>query len=649
MSYNNENNQKDGSEDERQLDEQKNQKNKGICKNGNEEGQGSNPALNFNGQNGNGLTNKDNNNDNFKYGSPNFIGQKSQQNNNPNNQMNNFINGFNNNNQVPIYNPNNNDQNSNNNNQNLNNNINYQNLNNNNNNQNLNNINNNQNINNNKIDQNLNNNNNLNINNNNNNQNINNNNNQNLNNNNLNLNNNYPNLDNINNNINNNNHNFNNNNNIFNNNMNNNNVAYGNNNLHNYPNNNNQMNNNNNQMNNNNQNQNNNNQMNNNNQNQNNMNQINNNNQNQNNMNQINNQRIYPFSNIKNPIKTLLIKLGKTEYLNAILYLIGNIKVLCEYFYNPQQNNNFVKNIEQAPLSFIFHRLFLHLYPLSENEKTKSYKPDAFKKYLSEINCVYKSENKRNPNDLFSFILETLHNELKRPTKAELKIPKNVFNKKDVIQAGIKNFKNYDISKISGYFNWFELKETTCTQCNQTMYSFHTYHMFELDILNTSKYNKNKNNNVNSNNSITIYDCLSYYQSRKNNVKAYCKSCHKNTIVNCGSKIFSNPNIFVFSLNRGLINDNFNNNLTDISFQLYEQIDLSNFIDENNQVSKYYELKGIISISRQLKNYVTFSKSPVDNNWYFYDSDNVCSTDINKIISEHDIYYIPCILVYQLV
>ena len=384
----------------------------------------------------------------------------------------------------------------------------------------------------------------------------------------------------------------------------------------------------------------------------NNNNQINNNNQSQNNMNQISNQRQYPFSKVRKPIKTFLAKLGETEYFNAILYLIGNIKVLCEYFYIPNKDNNFVKNMDKAPLSFIIHRLFLHLYPLSENENTKPYKPDSFKRYLSEINIVYKSQKKRNPNDLFSFILDTLHRELKKPQKGEFQNPNNVSNKNDVIQTGVNNFKNCELSKITEYFNWFELKDTRCTQCNQTMYSFHTYHMLELDILNTSNYIKNKNNNLYSNNSITIYDCLSYYQLRKSNLKAYCKSCNKNTILDCGMHIYSNPNIFVFSLNRGLINDNLDDNLTNISFQINELIDLNNFVD-NNQISRQYELIGIVSISCQLKNYVAFCKSPVNNNWYYYDSKNIYAININYILMEHDSNketgYIPCLLVYQLI
>ena len=387
----------------------------------------------------------------------------------------------------------------------------------------------------------------------------------------------------------------------------------------------------------------------------NNNNQMNNNNQSQNNINQISNQRQYPFSKVRKPIKTFLTKLGETEYLNAILYLIGNIKVFCEFFYIPNQDNNFVKNIDKAPLSFITHRLFLHLYPLSENENTKSYKPDSFKRYLSEINVVYKSQKKRNPNNLFSFILDTLHSELKKPQKGEFQNPNNVSNKNDVIQTGVNNFKNCELSKITEYFNWFELKDTRCTQCNQTMYSFHTYHILELDILNTFKYIKNNNNNNNFNNddSITIYDCLFYYQLRKNNLKAYCKSCNKNTIVDCGLHIYSNPNIFIFSLNRGLNNGNFDDNLTDINFRLDETIDLSNYVD-NNQISKSYELKGIVSISRRQKNYVTFCKSPIDNKWYYYDSKNIEDNKLYYILSEHDntkdnTDYIACILVYQLV
>ena len=378
---------------------------------------------------------------------------------------------------------------------------------------------------------------------------------------------------------------------------------------------------------------------------------VNNNNNNQNNQNQMSNRRQYPFSNIKNPIKTLLTTLGKTEYLNSTLYLIGSIKVLCEFFYIPNQNNDFVNNISKVPLSFIIHRLFLHLYPSSGNET--SYKPDAIKRYLSDINCVYKSEKKRNPNELFSFILDTLHNELKnlhnelkKQPKAAMENPYDVFNRNNVIKTGIKNFQNCEMSKISEHFNWFEIKATKCTQCNKIMYSFHTYHMLELDILNTSLAFKNRN-------SITIYDCLTYYQNIKSNLKAYCKSCNKNTIVDCGLQIFSNPNIFVFSLNRGLINGSVDDRLADVKFQLDEKIDLNNFV-ENKQTNKQYELRGIISISHRLEdNYVSFCKSPVDNNWYLYDSEKVESKTLNYIISEHDSTkesnYIPCLLVYQLI
>ena len=105
-------------------------------------------------------------------------------------------------------------------------------------------------------------------------------------------------------------------------------------------------------------------------------------------------------------------------------------------------------------------------------------------------------------------------------------------------------------------------------------------------------------------------------------------------------------------LARGLINGNFDSNLTSINFQLNDQIDLNNF-DDNKQISKRYELKGIVSISLQLNNYVAFCKSPVNNNWYYYDSEKICPADINYILSEHDSTkntgYIPCILVYQLV
>ena len=569
------------SEDERELDEQKNKKendkkidgnpsfsqsiinkqeNTGIREKVNMAGQSNNPSFNIIGQNNNGLHNLDNNNDNSS-----FVPQES---NNQNIQVNNFGNGVNSNNNQINYNQNYNVQN--------NNIANQAGIPSNNSNNKINNFNN-QYLNNNYNNNNLNNNN---------------------------MNNNIANRNNMNY--------------LGNQNFNQVQVINQNNNLNNYQNNNN--NNYNNPVNN-----------------------------NQNNQNQMSNRRQYPFSNIKNPIKTLLTTLGKTEYLNSTLYLIGSIKVLCEFFYIPNQNNDFVNNISKVPLSFIIHRLFLHLYPSSGNET--SYKPDAIKRYLSDINCVYKSEKKRNPNELFSFILDTLHNELKnlhnelkKQPKAAMENPYDVFNRNNVINTGIKNFQNCDMSKISEHFNWFEIKATKCTQCNKIMYSFNTYHMLELDILNTSLAFKNRN-------SITIYDCLTYYRNIKSNLKAYCKSCNKNTIVDCGLQIFSNPNIFVFSLNRGLINGSVDDRLADVKFQLDEKIDLNNFV-ENKQTNKQYELRGIISISHRLEdNYVSFCKSPVDNNWYLYDSENVQLTNMNYILSEHNMIieanYIPCILVYQ--
>ena len=592
------------SDDERQLDEEKNkeginsnkndlhpsisdsiikqQQTTGVRKNLNSEEQSKNPSLNFNRQNGNGLINIDNNNDSSSYAS--------KQNNNPNinPQFNNLVNQP----QNPSNNSNNNfnNQNFNNNNYNFNN-YNNNNLNNNNyNNNNLNNNNyNNNNLNNNNLNNNMNNNNNYN--------------------NNMNNNNNYNNNMNNNNNYNNNLSNGNHMNSLGNQNYSQRQVINQNNSSNNFPNNNN------NPMNSN----------------------------NPNIQNQMSNKIQFPFSNIRNPINTLLIKMGESQYLNSILYLIGNIKVLCEYFYTPNQKNDFVKNIDKAPLSFIIYRLFLHLYPSSGSANT-SYKPDAFKRYLSSINCVYKSEKRRNPNELFSFILDTLHNELKMPPSSALEIPNDVFNRKNVIDTGNKNFEMCDKSQISEYFNWCEIKATRCTQCSKIMYSFHTYHMFELDIINTSQCHNN-------NNPITIYDCLNYYQTIKRNLRAYCKSCNKNTIVDCGLQIYSNPKIFIFSLNRGLVNGRADDNLTDIKFKLHERIDLNNFV-ENNQINRQYELKGIISISHRLEdNYVSFCKSPVDNNWYLYDSEKVQPTNMNYILSEHNTTrednYIPCILVYQ--
>ena len=88
-------------------------------------------------------------------------------------------------------------------------------------------------------------------------------------------------------------------------------------------------------------------------------------------------------------------------------------------------------------------------------------------------------------------------------------------------------------------------------------------------------------------------------------------------------------------------------NLLNVIFIVEEKINLDKFI-ENKNGPRFYELIGIVSIYMNEKRYVSCCKSPVDQQWYYYDNDTVSKVDFNVVINNHNNNnFIPCLLVYN--
>ena len=354
------------------------------------------------------------------------------------------------------------------------------------------------------------------------------------------------------------------------------------------------------------------------------------------------NEEKYSFSRYKNAIKTGLENLGDTSYLNAVLFALANIRNLSSFFLNPKNQNKINKKIGELPFSYAFERLLIHLYPFPEKDKKEIYKPISLFNLLGYKNIIYKSFNRKNPNDLICFILDILHNELISKNNNQ-KLNGNIKDRNNMIKIGIKNFKNFNNSIISNNFNWFEIRESLCNKCGETTYNFQTFNSFSLDIEVTFNYYKNKMNNIKE--ILTIYDCLEFYNFTKQK-NAYCNFCNQSLNKLNTTKIFSSPNIFIFLLDRGIDFDN--KKLIDIHFNINEKIDLKNYI-ENSEAPSKYGITGIVSINMKLKKYVSFCKSPVDKNWYLYNDEINEKADIKTILENHNNYkeLIPCILIYE--
>ena len=352
------------------------------------------------------------------------------------------------------------------------------------------------------------------------------------------------------------------------------------------------------------------------------------------NQNKNNNKEPYSFSRYKKASKTSLKNLGDTSYLNAVFQLFGTVRNLSSYFVNPKNKTSFEKNVNSAGFSYVVHRFFTHIYPYPEKQVPEKYKPEALLTYLGKLNKVYMSTKRRNPNDLITFCLNQLHRELNQCKTKHLSNP-NFLDKENVIKTRLNDYTKSNNSIIANNFHWFEIKTRYCGSCNTNFYEFKDFETLELDISEAYKQFKQP---------FTLLQCLTFQSKKFQN--SFCQKCGIYTQNQILSNIYSSPITFIFSLNRG----NLDQNLLNINFIVEENIDISQFLENKRSYSKY-SLCGIVSISRKENNkYVCFGKSPVDKQWYLYNDEMVTDTNINSIIqSNNNQEYIPCILLYQFI
>ena len=352
-----------------------------------------------------------------------------------------------------------------------------------------------------------------------------------------------------------------------------------------------------------------------------------------NNNNQMNvNEQKYSFSRYQKAAKTGLKNLGDTSYLNAVLQLLGSVRNLSSYFVNPKNKIEFNAKSNSIPLTFVIHRLFTHLYPYPEKPISENYDPQVLWEVLGRYNQVYKSTKRRNPKDLINYLLLNLHREL-NPFKTKITTKCDNTNKDQVIKNGMNDFGKSNNTIISNNFYWFEIKSKQCFNCKTSFYDFNNYEILELDIVAANK----KYNNA----PFTLTDCLNCQNQKIKNL--FCEKCQNYQQFQINKNIFSSPVYFIFSLDRG----NLDQNLLNIQFKLEEKIDIIQYLDNKGAYSKY-QLSGVVSVYLNKNKYVCFGKSPVDKQWYIYDDNIVSNTNINEVINYNSNYgYVPCILLYS--
>ena len=284
---------------------------------------------------------------------------------------------------------------------------------------------------------------------------------------------------------------------------------------------------------------------------------------------------------------------------------------------------------------------------------------------VEQMNPVFKLGQPGDSKDFIIFILEQLHQELKKPSRnykpSCTNIQLNQYDSVNTFNHFMDEFTK-ELSIISDLFFGIQQTRSECINCKNVFSSqgkpnpiCYNYQIFNLiifpldkvrDMVRNMKMNNNQNN-ININNDIvTIYDCFLYNQKPDlftGENRNYCNICNGLNDSYYTSLVYSFPTILILILNRG------KDNVHKIKVDFQEVIDLTNFANANRVQEKLlYNLIGVITHigeSGPNAHFVASCKSSVNNNWYrFNDAFVYLINDVNKEIIN---FQNPYILFYQ--
>ena len=163
---------------------------------------------------------------------------------------------------------------------------------------------------------------------------------------------------------------------------------------------------------------------------------------------------------------------------------------------------------------------------------------------------------------------------------------------------------------------------------------------FSLEDVFKYKYKNNISYNNYSNNSINLYDCFTYYQRLDIMTGAnsfYCKLCKMYSKATICTLLITSPEILILLLKR---------DQEQWKIEVYENLDLKNFIQEKNMGCSY-KLIGVITYKEGInKNlyFYAYCRDPITDKWYKYDNININDVNDSNIVTNS---INPFLLLYQ--
>ena len=385
-----------------------------------------------------------------------------------------------------------------------------------------------------------------------------------------------------------------------------------------------------------------------------------------------------------------LSNLGNTCYMNSALQCILATNLLIPYFLKKEFHEDLLNNIKEllaqkvrnvegsdkdeyisVDLDDIIHEyknsITYNLYKLMKVvwQNNQEITPITFKKIIGKTNSIFNGYNQNDSQEFLSFVLDKVHDELKREVNIVYNnIPENVkkydmirrqynekilediniedkekiinefkeYKKKHISEVAIQKYivywKKYlekSHSIINDIFMGTYYTEIICNECKNQSIVFEPYNILQLSIP--------------DNGNIDLEKCIQNFTTEeelKDKNKYKCEECNKYVNAIKKTSIWDTPDILIIQLKRFINTHNFTTKVKSIvKYPLYN-FSLEKFYSVHFPRNYKYDLYGVIQHTGSLYggHYIAHTKNFINNKWYEFNDANVIHIDDNEIEKE---------------
>lgn len=294
-----------------------------------------------------------------------------------------------------------------------------------------------------------------------------------------------------------------------------------------------------------------------------------------------------------------LTNLGNSCYMNSVLQALSGTTPFARYFLKGDYKKDIVKpnfSNQDGLLSDAFNQLFQVMW---QGERAYC-SPVTIKRLIGQLNKQFANNDQQDSQELLSFLLDTVHEELNRARISPHYNDRILANgqykddKKTLTRLSEENWLEYhrkNDSIVTDLFGGQLCSRVKCVKCGYSSYNFTSFNILSVPI--PSKKSKN---------GWTIEQCFKLYtteETLQGDNKWNCPRCKKNREAKKQMWISRLPTIMIVQFKRFLSNGPWRDKVNSFISFPFNQLDMSKFctpdIPSDQFGSAVYELYSVVN------------------------------------------------------